>query len=104
MTTALPVGPSPACVGPRPYPGRPLITPRQRQVLALAANGNTNRAIGRALGVDEDTVKSLMRVVLRQMHAADRAQATAVALRLGILRLDDITLPPALAQHHNGRP
>lgn len=100
MTTVLPVGPSPVCDGPAPYPARTFITRRQRQVLVLAANGHTNRAIGRRLGIEEHTVKTLMQDVLRALHVADRAQATAVGMRLGILSLDDIVLPPALAQHH----
>jgi hypothetical protein len=47
-----------------------------------------------------------MKSILRALHVDDRAQATAVALRLGILSLDDIVLPPSLTQHHNptGRP
>lgn len=104
MTTVLPVGPAPVCVGPAPYQPRGYITPRQRQVLLLAANGHTNKAIGRQLGIYEHTVKSLMKSILRALHVDDRAQATAVALRLGILAVDDIVLPPALAQHYEGRP
>lgn len=104
MTTVLPVGPSTTIGGPAPYVPRGYITPRQRQVLLLAANGHTNKSIGRQLGIYEHTVKSLMKSVLRGLHVEDRAQATAVALRLGILTLDDIVLPPAIALHHTGRP
>jgi DNA-binding NarL/FixJ family response regulator len=100
------VGPSTTIGGPLPYTPRGYITPRLRQVLVLVANGHTNRAIGRKLGTDEETVKSQMKSILRALHVDDRAQATAVALRLGILSLDDIVLPPSLTQHHNptGRP
>ena len=104
MPPVLPVAPAPVCVGPAPYQPRGYITPRLRQVLVLAANGLTNRAIGRQLGTDEDTVKSQMKTILRALHVDDRAQASTVALRLGIIRLDEISLPPALAQHHEGRP
>jgi DNA-binding NarL/FixJ family response regulator len=104
MKTAVPVGPSIPVGGPRPYTPRGYLTVRQRQVLVLAANGHTNKAIGRQLGIYEHTVKSLMKSILRALHVDDRAQAAAVALRLGILALDDIVLPPALALHHAGRP
>lgn len=103
MTTVVPVpvraGPPPRA-HPRRHQPRPILTPRLRQVLALAANGNTNRAIGRQLGTDEDTVKTQMRTILRLLHVDDRAQATAVALRLGVLDLADIRIPAGIAHHH----
>jgi DNA-binding NarL/FixJ family response regulator len=98
------VGPSTSCGGPTPYRPRGYLTPRQRQVLILAANGNTNRAIGRHLGTDENTVKTQMGCILRALHVDDRAQASTVAIKLGILTPNDIDLPPALALHHTGRP
>ena len=66
----------------------------RRQALVLAANGNTNRAIGRALGIGEETVKTRMQSILRKLRANDRTQAVAVALRLGLIRLDEIAFPP----------
>lgn len=104
MTTVLPVGPAPVCVGPAPGPARPILTARQRQVLVLAANGLTNQSIGRRLGIYEHTVKTHMQDVRRALHTNDRAQACTVALRLGLIRLDEIALPPAIALHHTGRP
>lgn len=102
MTTAAQVGPSPSGGGPAPsgHPVHAYLTARQRQVLVLAANGHTNRSIGRQLGIDEETVKSLMRTILRRLHADDRAQAVGVGLRLEVLDLADIAIPPAMAHHH----
>lgn len=71
----------------------PYLTRRQREVLALAANGNSNREIARWLGRSPEAVASLLSVVYRQLGARDRAQAVAVALRLGMLDLDAIVLP-----------
>jgi DNA-binding NarL/FixJ family response regulator len=81
---------------------RSYVTARQRQILTLAANGNTNRGIGRALGIGEEAVKSQMQKVLRKLRADDRTQAVAVALRLGLISLEDVAVPPHANQgyHH----
>jgi DNA-binding NarL/FixJ family response regulator len=74
-------------------PPRTFLTSRERQALVLAANGFTNRAIGRQLGIGEETVKTRMQKVLRKLRVNDRAQAVAVALRIGVLSLDEIAVP-----------
>jgi DNA-binding NarL/FixJ family response regulator len=91
------VGPSSSHGGTIPSPARHL-TPRQLQVLRLAANGRTNREIGRQLGITEDTVKSQMAVVLRRLHVEDRAQAVAVGIRLGLVSVDAVTISPRPAR------
>lgn len=73
---------------------RTYLTSREREALVLAANGKTNAAIARALGLSEETVKSRMQVIRRKLRVSDRAQAVAVALVLGVLALEDITVPP----------
>ncbi|MDX2658299.1 LuxR C-terminal-related transcriptional regulator [Streptomyces scabiei] len=106
MTAPVQDSPAPSGAGPVPpappvrdYPAaltvepRTYLTGREREALLLAANGHTNRAIGRALGLGEETVKTRMRKILRKLRVNDRAQAVAVALRLGVLSLDDITVP-----------
>jgi DNA-binding NarL/FixJ family response regulator len=72
---------------------RTYLTARERQALLLAANGHTNRAIGRLLGIGEETVKTRMQSVLRKLRVNDRTQAATVALRLGVLRMDEIDVP-----------
>jgi LuxR family transcriptional regulator of spore coat protein len=69
------------------------LTRRQREVLLLAANGNTNAAIARWLGVKPHSVAEILTVAYRRLGVSDRAQAVAVALRLGVLDLDEIALP-----------
>ena len=110
MSAPVQVGPSPSGGGPVPYvpavraypartdEPRSYITSRQRQILTLAANGNTNRNIGRALGIGEEAVKSQMQKILRKLRAADRAQAVAVALRLELISLRDVAVPPCANQ------
>ena len=75
-------------------PPRTYLTTRERETLRLAANGHTNRAIARAMGLTEDTVKTRMVKLRRKLRATDRAHAVAVALVLGVLTADDITVSP----------
>ena len=72
---------------------RTFLTTREKAALVLAANGKTNAAIARALGLGEETVKSRMQVIRRKLRAQDRTQAVAVALVLGVLSVDDIVVP-----------
>ncbi|MFF1298202.1 MULTISPECIES: response regulator transcription factor [unclassified Streptomyces] len=80
--------PSRAWTDPRTY-----ITARERQVLVLAANGNTNQAIARRLGVGVENVKSRVQSILRKLRVSDRAQAVAVALKVGLISLEDVDIP-----------
>jgi DNA-binding CsgD family transcriptional regulator len=72
-----------------------VLTRRQREVLALAANGNTSAAIGRRLGISPDTVNTILGAAYRTLGAHDRAHAVALALRLGDLTLEQIRIPHA---------
>ena len=72
-----------------------LLTRRQREYLLLAANGNTNAAIARWSGVTPGTVNEILGNAYRALGAHDRAQAVAVALRIGEFGLADIALPDA---------
>jgi DNA-binding NarL/FixJ family response regulator len=61
------------------------LTPRETQVLALVATGNTNRLIGAKLRISEATVATHMKSVLAKMAATDRTHAVMLALERGIL-------------------
>ncbi|MER8002964.1 helix-turn-helix transcriptional regulator [Streptomyces sp. NPDC095613] len=82
----------------RPAVRRAYVTRRETEALRLAANGHTNRAIGGHLGVGVEAVNSLMQSAFRKLRVHDRAQAVAVGLRLGILALDDVTVPEGANQ------
>ena len=64
----------------------PAITPREREVLALIAGGRANKEIAAHLGVSEDTVKRHVSHILEKLDVNDRAQATAEAIRRGIVK------------------
>jgi DNA-binding NarL/FixJ family response regulator len=58
------------------------LTPRERQVLALLAEGATNRQIGAALYMAEKTASVHVSRILSKLGVQGRTQAAAVAHRL----------------------
>lgn len=61
------------------------LTPRERQVLRLVTKGMTNKEIGAALHIAENTVKNHLRNILEKLHLQNRAQAAAYAVREGLV-------------------
>jgi DNA-binding NarL/FixJ family response regulator len=70
----------------------PLISAREREVLALVARGTTNREIGRSLFISEATVKTHLTHLYAKLGVTDRAAAVATAYERGILT---VASPPA---------
>jgi DNA-binding NarL/FixJ family response regulator len=64
------------------------ITTREREILAMIAAGRANKEIAAALEISEDTVKRHVSHILEKLNVNDRAQATAEAIRRGILKLE----------------
>jgi two-component system nitrate/nitrite response regulator NarL len=64
---------------------RPILTPRERAVLSLAAEGLATREIGARLGVASATVKSHLQSIYAKLDVPDRTSAVAVAMRRGLL-------------------
>lgn len=70
------------------YTPRVSLTGREVEVLQLMANGKSNAEIAEALGRAEGTMKIHVHNILQKLGATDRTQAVTIALRRGILRLD----------------
>jgi DNA-binding NarL/FixJ family response regulator len=62
-----------------------LLTPRELEVLALVADGATNRAAGARLHVSEATVKTHLLSIYAKLGVGDRAAAVAEGFRRGLL-------------------
>jgi DNA-binding NarL/FixJ family response regulator len=62
------------------------LTEREREVLALIADGRSNREIARALVLSEKTVKTHVSNILMKLDLADRTQAALWAVRHGVTR------------------
>ncbi len=66
--------------GPRPD-DLARLTPRERQVLSLVADGRTNKEIARTLGIGPGTVKAHVEKLIAKLGVADRTQAAVFAAR-----------------------
>jgi DNA-binding NarL/FixJ family response regulator len=65
------------------------LTPREVEVLRLAAKGLRNRDIARVLGRTEETVKVHLKHIMAKLEVEDRTEAVTLALQRGIIHLDD---------------
>jgi DNA-binding CsgD family transcriptional regulator/tetratricopeptide (TPR) repeat protein len=74
-----PDAPSPEPAGPDP------LTPRERSVLALVAEGRTNRQVGAELFISEKTVSVHLSRVMAKLGASSRTEAVSVAYGRGLL-------------------
>ncbi len=61
------------------------LTFREIQVLNYIADGNSNKKIAQILQISEQTIKNHVSSILRKLNANDRAQATAIAIRNGLI-------------------
>ena len=65
------------------------LTGQERNVLALVAQGLSNREIGTRLRISERTVRSHMTGVLAKLGLASRTQAALFAVREGLVGLEE---------------
>lgn len=65
------------------------LTAREIEVLRLAARGLRNRDIARSLMRSEETIKVHVKHIMGKLGAKDRTEAVTIALRRGIIHLDD---------------
>jgi NarL family two-component system response regulator LiaR len=63
------------------------LTPREVEVLALVAQGMSNKEIARELTISPETARTHVNRILGKLHVANRVQATLYALRTGIADL-----------------
>jgi DNA-binding NarL/FixJ family response regulator len=66
-------------------PRQDRITGREREVLALLADGLPSKAIAERLGITERTVKFHVGEIIARLGAVNRAQAVAIARQRGLL-------------------
>ncbi|MFJ9088915.1 response regulator transcription factor [Streptomyces sp. NPDC102384] len=61
------------------------LTPREREVTALVAQGRSNDEIAEHLRVSPLTIRTHIRHSLRKLGASNRAQLVAVAFKTGLV-------------------
>jgi len=64
------------------------LSDREREVLAMVAEGLPNKLIAQQLGISEKTVKAHLTSVFRQIGVTDRTQAALWAQRHGVTRTE----------------
>jgi DNA-binding NarL/FixJ family response regulator len=62
----------------------PELTSREREVLALIADGESNPTIARRLSLSPKTVRNHVSSIFTKLHVADRAQAIVRARKAGL--------------------
>ncbi len=62
-----------------------MLTPREREILQLLADGMSNADVASKLFISQETVKSHVRHILNKLEADTRTQAVAIALRESII-------------------
>ncbi len=68
-------------------PPVPKLTSRQLQILAYMVKGLTNRDIASVLNISKDTVEEHVKLILDKIHASNRAEAVAIALRKQLINM-----------------
>jgi two-component system NarL family response regulator len=61
------------------------LTERETEVLHLIAEGYTDREIGKALYIAENTVKTRVKDILAKLNARNRTHAVTVGFRNGLV-------------------
>ena len=58
-----------------------VLSPQERKVLALIAEGQTNKEVASQLGLAEKTVKNYLSNIFEKLHVSRRSQAAAMFVR-----------------------
>ena len=64
------------------------LTAAQARVLALLARGQSNKEIGNALAISDNTVRAHVTAILRALNVTNRTEAASVAIQSGLLSHD----------------
>jgi two-component system, NarL family, response regulator len=65
------------------------LTPREREVIQLVAKGLTNKEIGRALGISDNTARNHVNSIIEKLEVSDRTEAATIAIRQGLVSMTD---------------
>jgi two-component system nitrate/nitrite response regulator NarL len=65
---------------------RPRLSPREREILTMTAEGRSTPEIARLLFLSTSTVKTHLQNIYEKLEVSDRAAAVAKALREGVLQ------------------
>jgi two-component system nitrate/nitrite response regulator NarL len=60
------------------------LTPREHEILCHLADGQSNKAIGKRLGISDGTVKLHVKAILRKLSVHSRVEAAVIAVERGL--------------------
>ena len=60
------------------------LTPREHEILCHLAEGESNKTIGRRLGISDGTVKLHVKSILRKLDVHSRVEAAVIAVERGL--------------------
>jgi DNA-binding NarL/FixJ family response regulator len=69
--------------------GREEVSPRELEVLALVAQGCTNKDVAQKLFISDKTVRNHVTSCLLKLQAKDRTEAVTRAINRGLIRVQD---------------
>lgn len=64
------------------------LTPREREILCLLADGQSNKVIARNLGISDGTVKLHVKAILRKLDVHSRVEAAVIAVEQSLCARD----------------
>lgn len=67
------------------------LTPREREILCLLADGQSNKVIARNLGISDGTVKLHVKAILRKLDVHSRVEAAVIAVEQNLCVRDGYT-------------
>ena len=65
------------------------LTPREVEILKMLSKGPTNKQIGLALGISENTVKNHVNSIIEKLEVSDRTEASTIAIQRGLISADE---------------
>lgn len=65
------------------------LTAREIEILKMLSKGPTNKEIGRALGISDNTVKNHVNSIIEKLEVSDRTEAATTAIQRGIISVDE---------------
>lgn len=74
----------PASSAPTPAADKDKLTPREREIVACLARGESNKEIARRLDVAESTVKIHVQSILKKLNLTSRVQVAVYAVEHGL--------------------
>jgi len=66
------------------------LTARELEILEMLAKGLTNKQIGIALGISDNTARNHVNSIIEKLEVSDRTEAATAAIEQGIIRMGTV--------------